>query len=105
MATPTDAATRRLGSLVDDSAITAKTTWPGFMTERPSSRSTSSQCGGKIELTRNKVKVAKWAARNAIPKLRGFFFFRTTPFVKEAFVGTNTRESVNPLPRLGLHIS
>src|SRR5213076_2735948 len=38
-----DAATKRLGSLVDDSAITANTTCPGFMSESPSSRSTSSQ--------------------------------------------------------------
>src|SRR5436853_114548 len=63
MATPIEAATRRLGSLVDDSAMTAKTTWPGFMRDRPSSRSTSSQWGGKIELTRTRLKFARWASR------------------------------------------
>src|SRR5437867_7799881 len=68
MATPIDAATRRLGSLVADSAMTANTTCPGFMSERPSSRSTSSQWGGKIELTRTRLKLARCASRSAISK-------------------------------------
>src|SRR6266511_2208614 len=81
MATPIDAATSRLGSLVDDSAITAKTTCPGFMSERPSSRSTSSQWGGKIELTRTRLKLARWASRSAISKLVSFSLCRPTPLV------------------------
>src|SRR6266540_1001605 len=99
MATPIDAATSRLGSLVDDSAITAKTTCPGFMSERPSSRSTSSQWGGKIELTRTRLKLARWASRSAISKLVSFSLCRPTPLVRKALVGTNIRESINPSPR------
>src|SRR5438105_9959049 len=102
MATPIDAATRRLGSLVDDSAMTAKTTCPGFMRERPSSRSTSSQWGGKIELTRTRLKLARWASRSAISKLVSFSLCRPTPLVRNALVGTNNRDSINlaPSPRL-----
>src|SRR5947208_6101172 len=95
MATPIDAATRRLGSLVDDSAMTAKTTWPGFMRDRPSSRSTSSQCGGKIELTRTRLKLARWASRNAISKLVSFSSCRPTPLVRKALVGMNILASIN----------
>src|ERR1043166_6827497 len=98
MATPIDAATRRLGSLVDDSAMTAKTTWPGFMSDRPSSRSTSSQCGGEIELTRTRLKFARWASRSAISKLVSFSLCRPTPLVRKALVGTNIRESINRSP-------
>src|SRR5881409_3337513 len=99
MATPIDAATSRLGSLVADSAMTANTTCPGFMSDRPSSRSTSSQCGGKIELTRTRLKLARCASRSAISKLVSFSLCRPTPFVRKAFVGTNSRESINPSPR------
>src|SRR5437667_2861130 len=95
MATPIDAATRRLGSLVADSAMTANTTCPGFISERPSSRSTSSQWGGKIELTRTRLKFARCASRNAISKLVSFSLCRPTPFVKKALVGMNIRESIN----------
>src|SRR5712671_3083469 len=104
MATPIDAATRRLGSLVADSAMTANTTWPGFMSERPSSRSTSSQCGGKIELTRTRLKLARWASRNAISKLVSFSLCRPTPLVRKALVGMNILASINaPLPPLVPH--
>src|SRR6266403_255381 len=104
MATPIDAATRRLGSLVDDSAITAKTTCPGFMSDSPSSRSTSSQWGGKIELTRTRLKLARCASRSAISKLVSFSLCRPTPLVRKALVGTNIRESINaPLPPLVPH--
>src|SRR5213594_674586 len=104
MATPIDAATRRLRSLVDDSAITAKTTCPGFMSERPSSRSTSSQWGGKIELTRTRLKFARCASRSAISKLVSFSLCRPTPFVRKALVGMNIRESINSeLPPLVPH--
>src|SRR5712671_7017258 len=95
MATPIDAATRRLGSLVDDSAMTATTTWPGFMRDRPSSRSTSSQWGGKIELTRTRLKFARCASRNAISKLVSFSLCRPTPLVRKALVGMNIRASIN----------
>src|SRR6266481_9928211 len=95
MATPIDAATRRLGSLVADSAMTANTTCPGFMSERPSSRSTSSQWGGKIELTRTRLKLARWASRSAISKLVSFSLCRPTPFVRKALVGMNIRASIN----------
>src|SRR3989442_14097891 len=61
----------------------------------PSSRSTSSQCGGKIELTRTRLKFARCASRNAISKLVGFSLCRPTPFVKKALVGMNIRESIN----------
>src|SRR5712692_3757053 len=99
MATPMDAATSRLGSLVEDSAITANTTWPGFISDRPSSRSTSSQWGGKIELTRTRLKLARWASRSAISKLVSFSLCRPTPLVRKALVGTNIRDSINPSPR------
>src|SRR6266513_3233678 len=95
MATPMDAATRRLGSLVADSAMTAKTTCPGFMSERPSSRSTSSQWGGKIELTRTRLKLARCASRSAISKLVRFSLCRPTPIVKKALVGMNILASIN----------
>src|SRR6267143_7200093 len=61
----------------------------------PSSRSTSSQCGGKIELTRTRLKFARCASRSAISKLVSFSLCRPTPFVKKAFVGMNIRESIN----------
>src|SRR3989442_12703758 len=61
----------------------------------PSSRSTSSQCGGKIELTRTRLKFARCASRNAISKLVSFSLCRPTPFVKKALVGMNIRESIN----------
>src|SRR6267154_1494327 len=95
MATPIEAATRRLGSLVEDSAITAKTTCPGFMSDIPSSRSTSSQWGGKIELTRTRLKFARCASRSAISKLVSFSLCRPTPFVRKALVGMNIRASIN----------
>src|SRR5467141_3018501 len=95
MATPIDAATRRLGSLVADSAMTANTTCPGFMSERPSSRSTSSQWGGKIELTRTRLKLARWASRSAISKLVRFSLCRPTPLVRKALVGMNILASIN----------
>src|SRR3989475_2842102 len=94
-----EAATSRLGSLVEDSAMTANTTCPGCMSERPSSRSTSSQWGGKIELTRTRLKLARWASRSAISKLVSFSRCRPTPFVRKALVGTNIRESINASPR------
>src|SRR5213594_3162208 len=75
--------------------MTAKTTWPGFMSERPSSRSTSSQWGGKIELTRTRLKFARWASRSAISKLVSFSLCRPTPFVRKALVGMNIRASIN----------
>ena len=55
MARPIEAATSREGSFVDDSAITAKTTCPGLRRLMPSSRSMSSQWGGKMELTRTRL--------------------------------------------------
>src|SRR5258708_1772957 len=94
-----EAATRRLASLVEDSAITANTTWPGCNSDSPSSRSTSSQCGGKIELTRTRLKLARWASRSAISKLVNFSLCRPTPLVRKALVGTNIRDSINPSPR------
>src|SRR5690348_9240438 len=93
-----DAATRRLGSLVDDSATTVKRTCPGFRLARPSSRSTSSQLGGKIELTRTRLKLARWASRSAISKLVSFSLCRPTPLVRNALVGMNMLESINPSP-------
>src|SRR5207248_1662885 len=98
-----DAATRRLGSLVADSAMTANTTWPGCMSESPSSRSTSSQWGGKIELTRTRLKLARWASRSAISKLVSFSRCRPTPLVRKALVGTNIRDSINPSPPFSFH--
>src|SRR6267378_6321306 len=65
----------------------------------PSSRSTSSQCGGKIELTRTRLKLARCASRNAISKLVSFSLCRPTPLVRKALVGMNIRESINSLPR------
>src|SRR5258708_34699299 len=61
----------------------------------PSSRSTNSQCGGKIELTRTRLKFARCASRSAISKLVSFSLCRPTPFVKKALVGMNIRESIN----------
>src|ERR1041384_6975006 len=90
-----DAATRRLGSLVDDSAITANTTCPGFIMDSPSSRSTSSHWGGKMELTRTRLKLARCASRSAISKLVSFSLCRPTPLVKKALVGMNIRAVIN----------
>src|SRR5258707_8681356 len=95
MARPIEAATSRLGSFVADSAITANTTCPGLSMLIPSSRSTNSQCGGKIELTRTRLKFARCASRSAISKLVSFSLCRPTPFVKKALVGMNIRESIN----------
>src|SRR6266576_4051770 len=104
MATPIDAATRRLGSLVADSAMTANTTCPGFISERPSSRSTSSQWGGEIELTRTRLKFARCASRKAISKLVSFSLCRPTPLVRKALVGMNILASINAyLPPLVPH--
>src|SRR5882762_9022955 len=61
----------------------------------PSSRSTNSQCGGKIELTRTRLKFARCASRNAISKLVSFSLCRPTPFVRKALVGMNIRASIN----------
>src|SRR5882672_346611 len=94
-ARPIEAATRRLGSLVADSATTVNSTWPGFSMLSPSSRSTSSQCGGKIELTRTRLKFARCASRNAISKLVSFSLCRPTPLVRKALVGMNIRASIN----------
>src|SRR5438034_4340483 len=103
MATPIEAETSRLGSFVDDSAMTANTTWPGFSSDSPSSRSISSQCGGKIELTRTRLKLARWASRRDISKLVSFSLCRPTPLVRKALVGTNIRESINPSPPMSFH--
>src|SRR2546427_9778003 len=100
IATPIEADTSRLGSFVDDSAMTANTTWPGFSSDSPSSPSISSQWGGKIELTRARVKLARWASRSDISKLGSFSLCRPTPLVRKALVGTNMRESINPSPPL-----
>src|SRR6266699_5206741 len=102
IATPIEAATSRLGSFVADSAITANTTCPGLSMLIPSSRSTNSQCGGKIELTRTRLKFARCASRSAISKLVSFSLCRPTPLVRNALVGTNNRDSINlaPSPRL-----
>src|SRR5262245_58157987 len=61
----------------------------------PSSRSTSSQCGGKIELTRTRLKFARCASRSAISKLVSFSLCRPTPFVRKALVGMNILASIN----------
>src|SRR2546426_9249332 len=61
----------------------------------PSSRSTSSQWGGKIELTRTRLKLARWASRSAISKLVSFSLCRPTPFVRKALVGMNILASIN----------
>src|SRR6266705_1624639 len=63
--------------------------------ESPSSRSTSSQWGGKIELTRTRLKLARWASRSAISKLVSFSLCRPTPFVRKALVGMNILASIN----------
>src|SRR4029077_1440786 len=68
---------------------------PGFSILIPSSRSTSSQWGGKIELTRTRLKLARWASRSAISKLVSFSLCRPTPLVREALVGMNIRASIN----------
>src|SRR5499426_394452 len=75
--------------------MTANTTCPGFSMLIPSSRSTSSQWGGKIELTRTRLKLARCASRSAISKLVSFSLCRPTPLVKKALVGMNIRESIN----------
>src|ERR1051325_1465736 len=98
MATPIDAATRGLGSLGGDFGENAEKDLPGLISDRPSSRSTSSQCGGKIELTRTRLKFARWASRSAISKLVSFSLCRPTPLVRKALVGTNIRESINRSP-------
>src|SRR6266850_813277 len=94
-ASPIDAATSRLGSLVADSATTVNSTCPGRNMLSPSSRSTSSQWGGKIELTRTRLKLARWASRNAISKLVSFSLCRPTPLVRKALVGMNILASIN----------
>src|SRR6266542_6653896 len=95
MARPIEAATSRLGSLVDDSATTVNNTWPGRSMLIPSSRSSSSHCGGKMELTRTRLYVARWASRSAISKLVSFSLCRPTPLVRKALVGMNIRASIN----------
>src|SRR6266478_6362842 len=94
-ASPIDAATRRLGSFVEDSATTVNNTCPGCSMLSPSSRSTNSQWGGKIELTRTRLKLARWASRNAISKLVSFSLCRPTPLVRKALVGMNILASIN----------
>src|SRR5437867_10892942 len=61
----------------------------------PSSRSTSSHCGGKIELTRTRLKLARCASRSAISKLVSFSLCRPTPLVRKALVGMNILASIN----------
>src|ERR1044072_6675495 len=60
----------------------------------PSSRSTSSHWGGKMELTRTRLKFARCASRSAISKLVSFSLCRPTPLVKKALVGMNIRASI-----------
>src|SRR5512146_1990322 len=48
-----------------------------------------------MELTRTRLKLARWASRNAISKLVSFSLCRPTPLVKKALVGMNIRESIN----------
>src|ERR1700704_250165 len=94
-ASPIDAATSRLGSFGAGSATTVNSTCPGRNMLSPSSRSTSSQWGGKIELTRTRLKFARWASRNAISKLVSFSLCRPTPLVRKALVGMNILASIN----------
>src|ERR1043166_5445977 len=61
----------------------------------PSARSTSSHWGGKMELTRTRLKFARCASRSAISKLVSFSLCRPTPLVKNALVGMNILASIN----------
>src|ERR1039458_5950420 len=56
MATPMLQATRRCGSRVEFSAMTAKTTSPSSRYLRPSLRGIILHCGGKIEETRTRFR-------------------------------------------------
>jgi hypothetical protein len=69
---PIDEAMRRPGSLLDISAITAKTISPGCSSVSPSSRSTILQPGGKMDETRTRLNLAIPASRSAISKLVSF---------------------------------
>src|SRR5262249_15450320 len=55
----------------------------------PSSRSSISQLGGKIEDTRTRLCWAIFASRSAISKLVSFSLWMPTPVVKKIFLGTS----------------
>src|SRR3954452_183444 len=79
---------RRCGSRVEVSAITEKTTSPWLRYLRPSSRGTTLQRGGKMELTRTRFWLAMPASRRASSKEVRRSLCLPTPLVKNNFFGT-----------------
>ncbi len=82
MATPTEAATRRCGSLVAFSLITTWRTCPDLSSFCPSCSEISLQWGGKIDDTRTRLYCAMPAERSAISKLESFSRCLPTPLVR-----------------------
>src|ERR1700688_974044 len=87
MATPTEAAISRCGSLVALSLITAKTICPGVRYFSPSCWLSNLQFGGKIDLTRTRLNSAIPADRSASSKEVSFSRCRPTPFVRNVPFG------------------
>src|SRR5579875_2922736 len=88
MATPTDAAISRWGSLVAFSLITTCRICPGLSSFMPSCGEMSLQCGGKIDETRTRLYWAMPALRSAISKLESFSRCLPTPLVRKIFLAT-----------------
>src|SRR5579863_9627578 len=88
MATPMLQATRRCGSRVEFSAMTAKTTSPSSRYLRPSLRGIILHCGGKIDETRTRFCEAIPASRRASSKEVRRSLCLPTPLVKKIFFGT-----------------
>src|SRR5437773_6572199 len=83
-------ATKRWGSRVEFSAITAKTTSPGWRYCRPSLREINLQLGGKMEETRTRFCAAMPASRSANSKEVSRSLCLPTPLVRKIRLGTSS---------------
>src|SRR5215471_4296085 len=88
---PTEEAISRCGSLVSDWLITTKTTSPARRYRRPCVFGMILHPGGKMLLTRTRLKCAIPASRSAISKELSFSLWRPTPLVRKIFLDTNIR--------------
>src|SRR5947209_7334711 len=88
MATPMEETTRRCGSRVEFSAMTANTTSPWLRRAAPSLRVITLQCGGKIEETRTRFCEAMPASRSASSKEVKRSLCFPTPLVRKSRLGT-----------------
>src|SRR5438445_677414 len=89
MAMPIEAAMSRCGSFVSDWLMTQKTTSPTRRYWSPWPFGMILQPGGKMLLTRTRLKWAIPASLSAISNELSFSRWRPTPFVRKIFFETN----------------